>query len=133
MNSATEQHGVTEQQMITVYGISNCDTVRKARKWLTEQDIHHQFHDFRKQGIDATLVQTLLQHFDPDTLINRRGTTWRQLDDAARNISDEADLIALLASQPALIKRPVIDTGQHWLIGFDQHTRDTLLKTGTAT
>lgn len=114
--------------MITLYGISNCDTVRKARKWLEQNHFAHDYHDFRKHGIDRALVTDMLQHFGHKVLINRRGTTWRQLAPDLRESSDDDALTDLLLEYPALIKRPVIQAGPQWLIGFNQQTQETLLQ-----
>lgn len=105
--------------MVTLYGIPNCDTVKKARQWLNNHNIAHQFHDFRKNGLEKTTVGQWLDAVGTETLINRRGTTWRSLPEHERNTLSKADTIRLLLSYPTLIKRPVIDTGTEYLVGFD--------------
>lgn len=106
--------------MITVYGIPNCDTVKKARAWLAERGLAVAFHDFKKQGVPAELLPAWLAAFGRDQLINRAGTTWRKLDDAAKAaVIDDASAIALMQAQPSIIKRPVV--GWHdgrWTLGF---------------
>lgn len=110
--------------MMTLYGISNCDTMRKSAKWLDAQGIQWSLHDYRKHGIDDALATELLATFGSERLINKRGTTWRQLDDEQQaSIADPAAAVALLQAYPALIKRPVArsDT-QGWLLGFQALT-----------
>ena len=103
--------------MITVYGIANCDTCRKARRWLDDRGADYRFHDFRKDGLERATVAAWLGELGPDVLVNRRGTTWRQLpeDDRAKLESNAADL---LVAHPTLIKRPVIDLGNTRQVGF---------------
>lgn len=103
--------------MITVYGISNCDTCRKTRRWLDERGTDYRFHDFRKDGLDHATVAAWLGELGADVLVNRRGTTWRQLpeDDRAKLETNAADL---LVAHPTLIKRPVIDLGDRCQVGF---------------
>lgn len=97
---------------ITLYGIPNCDSVKKARAWLAERALPYTFHDFKKQGADTALIQRWLQHTDWQTLLNTRGTTWRQLDEATRTaVCDAASATACMVQHPSLIKRPVIDWG----------------------
>jgi len=103
--------------MTTVYGISNCDTVRKARKWLEAQGIAFQFHDFRKDGLDAARVNRWCDALGIDRVLNKRGTTWRQLPEAQRAL-DEAGLRALLVEHPTLIKRPVLEHEGSVRVGF---------------
>jgi arsenate reductase len=105
--------------VITLYGISNCDTVRKARKWLDAHDVEYRFHDFRADGLAPVQVRAWLQELGADTLINRRSRTWRALDDAAKAAAEDAEAaIDLLVAEPTLIRRPVIDTGQEVQAGF---------------
>ena len=96
--------------MITVYGIRACDTCRKALKWLTAQQLEHQFHDLRDDGLDTERVSHWLNSDFKNVLVNRRSTTWRQLSDAERSLEGDA-LEALLMAHPTLIKRPVICAG----------------------
>lgn len=95
--------------MITVYGIPNCDTVKKARAWLAGQGLEVVFHDFKKQGVPAELLPAWLQAFGRDRLVNRAGTTWRRLDDATQaGVVDDASATALMLAEPSVIKRPVV-------------------------
>ncbi len=96
--------------MITVYGIPNCDTVKKARTWLTGRGVAHQFHDFKKQGVPAAALDRWLAAAGWETLVNRKGTTWRGLDEATRaSVQDAASARALLLAQSSVIKRPVVE------------------------
>ncbi|HDZ09845.1 ArsC family reductase [Pseudohongiella sp.] len=108
--------------MITLYGISNCDTVRKSGKWLDAQGIEWTLHDYRKHGLDDALAADLLAAFGAERLINKRGTTWRQLDASEQHkITDPASAIKLMQTYPALIKRPIVHARTHgWLLGYDQ-------------
>ena len=104
--------------MITVYGIRQCDTCRKALKWLGERDVEHGFHDLRVDGLDADRLQGWLASAFADQLVNRRSTTWRGLDEAERSASGEA-LIALLLAHPTLVKRPLFErNGAVLALGF---------------
>lgn len=106
--------------MITVYGISNCDTVRKTGRWLTDAGLPWTLHDYRKQGVDAALVDALLEQFGDSVLLNRRGTTWRQLEASEQQEAESRQgLVGLLLKYPAMIKRPIVKTAdQQWLIGY---------------
>lgn len=113
--------------MVVLYGIPNCDKVRAARKWLQARDLDYRFHDFRKDGIPADQLETWCQRLGWDTLINRRGTTWRQLPEATRASLDQAGAIEVMCDNPAVIKRPVLEAGEHLLIGFSENDwRDAL-------
>ncbi|HEU6455833.1 MAG TPA: arsenate reductase [Roseateles sp.] len=106
--------------MITVYGIANCDTVKRARAWLAERGHEVAFHDFKKQGVPAELLPAWLAAFGRDRLVNRAGTTWRKLDAATQaGVVDDASAAALMLAQPSLIKRPVVRWPDgHWTLGF---------------
>ncbi|CAH0534172.1 Protein YffB [Vibrio stylophorae] len=101
-----------------LYGIANCDTIKKAKKWLEQAGVDYQFHDYRKQGIDTDLVQSFFTEFGWEQVLNKRGTTYRQLDQATKDALDEQSALALLVAQPAMIKRPILRTGDQSLIGF---------------
>jgi arsenate reductase len=104
---------------ITLYGILNCDTVKKARTWLTEQGIEHVFHDFRKDGLTEARLQGWMQQAGWTKLLNTRGTTWRKLPESDRAEPDADKAKALMLAQPSLIKRPVVEAGKDLLVGFD--------------
>lgn len=107
--------------MITLYGIKNCDTVKKARKWFDEKEIDYQFHDFRQDGLQASQVESWMTHLDWQTLVNKRSTTWRNLDDDTKNDLSADNVVSLLVENPTLIKRPVLEkSGTALLVGFNQ-------------
>ena len=93
--------------MITVFGIKNCDTVKKALKWLAQESVAYQFHDFRKDGLDESLVDHFLATLDYSALINTRGTTWRKLSDKQKENMNAAKARDLMLTYDAIIKRPV--------------------------
>ena len=104
---------------ITLYGIPNCDTVKKARAWLDENRIAYAFHDFKKAGLDKATVDVWLQQLKWDVLVNRKGTTWRALDDSAKAaIIDDASATALMLASSSVIKRPVLVNGASVHVGF---------------
>ena len=104
---------------ITVYGIPNCDTVKKARAWLADNGIEHQFHDFKKQGVPPDRLDAWLTAVGWETLLNRKGTAWRQLDDNVKNtVHDGASARKVMQSQVSTIKRPVVDWANSTTVGF---------------
>ncbi|MFC0169858.1 ArsC family reductase [Pseudoduganella danionis] len=104
---------------ITLYGIPNCDTVKKARTWLAERHPETVFHDFKKQGLNAETVATWIQQVPRDVLINKKGLTWRNLSDQRKAaIVDDASAIALMLEQPSVIKRPVLDKDGQICVGY---------------
>lgn len=106
--------------MITLYGIPNCDTVQKARTWLTEHGVEHQFHDFKKQGVPEAALDQWLAALGWEPLVNRKGTTWRKLDESTRAaVVDAASARALMLAQPSVIKRPVVQWTHGVTVGFD--------------
>ena len=125
--------------MITVYGIPNCDTVKKARAWLTAQGAAYDFYDFKKQGVPAKKLPLWAGAVGWDKLLNRQGTTWRKLDAAAQaSVQSPDGALALVVTNPSVIKRPVIEWGAGALkerskdtitVGFDeQRWRELLAK-----
>jgi arsenate reductase (glutaredoxin) len=103
--------------MIHLYGIPNCDTVKKARAWLDGRGIGYTFHDYKKEGADASKVAAWVGQSGLDRVLNRRGTTFRKLSDAQRAQAD-SDPVALMVAQPSLIKRPVVEHPGGLLVGF---------------
>lgn len=101
-----------------IYGISNCDTVRKARKWLEQNEVPYRFHDYRKDGLDRALLERLEGAIGWQALLNQRGTTWRQLDSSVRDNMDRESALEAMLAQPAMIKRPLVETGSETFIGF---------------
>jgi arsenate reductase len=103
---------------VTIYGIKNCDTMKKARKWLADQGIEAVFHDYKSASIDAAHLERWCAAAGWETVINRAGTTFRKLDEAEKQDLDQAKAIRLMLAQPSMIKRPVIETGDRVLVGF---------------
>ena len=113
--------------MITLYGISNCDTVKKAQKWLAENEVSYTFHDFRKDGIDSSQVSQWLETLGWEKVVNKRSTTWRGLsDDKKANMNAELALAEVML-QPTLVKRPVLDNGKSIIVGFSDKQYQELL------
>ena len=106
--------------MVIVYGIKNCDSVKKACAWLTRNNIEFQFHDFRKDGLTLTKIRQWTKIVDWETLLNRRGTTWRNLSDTIKSNITMTNAQKLMAEQPTLIKRPVVENGKRVAVGFSQ-------------
>lgn len=102
----------------TLYGIPNCDTVKKARAWLDSQSVAYDFHDYKKAGIDAKRLRIWVGELGWEKLLNRAGTTFRALPEADKTGLDEDKAIALMLAQPSMIKRPVLDLGDRRLVGF---------------
>ncbi|KAA3653823.1 MAG: ArsC family reductase [Proteobacteria bacterium] len=114
--------------MIRIYGIRNCDTMKKALTWLDSHAIAYAFHDYKREGIDDATLADWVARVGREPLVNTRGTTWRKLPDEARRIDSDADAIALMAANTSLIKRPVLDTGDgRLLVGFKPDTYATEL------
>nr|WP_315495307.1 ArsC family reductase [uncultured Rhodoferax sp.] len=106
--------------MTTLYGIPNCDTVKKARDWLTQHGVDYQFHDFKKQGVPTALLPGWIATAGLDTLINRRGPTWRKLDEATQaSVVDTPSAMAVMQEHSSVIKRPVVVWGDGTVtVGF---------------
>lgn len=104
---------------LTVFGIPNCDTVRKARRFLDDHAIDYDFHDVREQPLPLETLQTWLKQVDRNTLINKRSTSWRELSDAEKELLDDSIAIQLLQRFPTLMKRPVLQRQGKLLVGFN--------------
>lgn len=103
---------------IQLYGIPNCDTMKKARAWLESQRIDYEFHDYKKSGIERAKLESWIESVGWEVLLNRTGTTFRKLPDVARENLTEAKAIKLMLEQPSMIKRPVLERGKTLLVGF---------------
>ncbi|PCJ44132.1 MAG: arsenate reductase [Alphaproteobacteria bacterium] len=112
--------------MIKVFGLKNCDTVRKALKWLDARGVAHQFHDFRKDGLARDQLESWAKELGSDILLNRRGTTWRKLPDDQKENLTEAAIIDLLLTHPAMIKRPLFDFGRFCRVGFSKKDQEEI-------
>ena len=104
--------------MVRIFGIPNCDTMKKARQWLTDQGIDYEFHDYKRTGADEQRLRRWVAQVGWEALLNRRGTTWHKLDEALKRDLDEAGAIRLMQANPSLIKRPVLEYGQRLQVGF---------------
>ncbi len=112
---------------ITMYGIKNCDTIKKARAWLDARGVAYAFHDYKTAGIDAPRLKAWCHEVGWDTLCNRAGTTFKKLPEEEKTDLDEAKALRLMLAQPSMIKRPVLDIDGQLLVGFsaDEYARVT--------
>ncbi|WP_223880772.1 ArsC family reductase [Roseococcus microcysteis] len=113
--------------MITLHGIRNCDTVKKARAWLDQAGVAHRFHDFKTDGLPPALLDAWVKELGWEALLNRAGTTFRKLPEAERTDLDEARAVKLMLAQPSMVKRPVLDLGDRRLLGFKPELYATAL------
>jgi Spx/MgsR family transcriptional regulator len=104
--------------MVTLYGIPNCDTMKKARKWLAKRGIDYRFHDYKKDGLDRDLLCSWVEELGWEALLNRRGMMWRKLDPAVKTDLDRTRAIEIMLATPSIIKRPLLDTGKSRHLGF---------------
>jgi Spx/MgsR family transcriptional regulator len=111
-----------------LYGIANCDTIKKARNWLDSRQIAFEFHDYRKQGLDITLLQSMESELGWESMVNRRGTTWRALPDAIKDSIDRDSALQVMLENPAIIKRPILARDNRLFIGFDDQQYQEIFK-----
>ncbi|MCK5893678.1 MAG: ArsC family reductase [Endozoicomonadaceae bacterium] len=104
--------------MITMYGISQCDTIKKARRWLDENSINYHFHDYRKESLTQEQLSQWSETLGWEALLNRRGTTWRKLPETIKSTIDQASAISLMLDNPVIIKRPLLIVNQQMTLGF---------------
>ena len=116
------------QAQITVYGIKNCDTMKKAFAWLTSQGIAYEFIDYKKAGVAEARLPDWNQRAGWEKLLNTRGLMWKKLTDQERSAVDESKALKLMAQYPSLIKRPVLDTGKQLIVGFSPENYAEQLK-----
>lgn len=102
-----------------IYGIRNCDTVKKARKWLDERNLPYEFHDFKKDGLDDALLSRWEEALGWETLVNRRGTTWRRLPEEVRDNITPQSAHEIMLDNPSIIKRPVVEQDGRTSVGFN--------------
>ncbi len=105
--------------MVKIYGIKNCDTMKKAFAWCEERDVAYDFHDYKKLGVDRERLVLWCKALGWKTLVNTRGTTWRKLSPDQQDITTQGQAVALMLENPSLIKRPVVEAGGQLLVGFD--------------
>jgi arsenate reductase (glutaredoxin) len=116
--------------MITLYGIKNCDTMKKARTWLDSHGVPYEFHDYKIAGIDADRLKRWVGQVGWEVLLNRAGTTFRKLPDEQKTGLNAGKAISLMVAQPSMIKRPVLENGQRLLVGFDPANYKKALTSG---
>ena len=114
--------------MTTIYGIKNCDTMKRAFAWLRDHSIDYEFHDYKKAGVSADMLESWTSQAGWEKLLNTRGTTWRKLSEEQRADMSEKKAQQLMQQQPSLIKRPVLSHGSKILVGFDDKAYQQLLK-----
>ena len=112
--------------MTTLYGIKNCDTMKRARAWLDTHKVAYAFHDYKAAGIDKATLEGWTKKVGWETLLNRAGTTFRKLSDAERDGLTEKKAVALMLAQPSMIKRPVLDKGGVLTVGFKPETYERM-------
>ncbi len=103
---------------VVMYGIANCDTIKKAKNWLTEHGVEFTFHDYRKQGVPDDVLTQAMTALGWESLVNKRGTTYRKLPDAQKDGLNASSALPLLAEQPAMIKRPLLAVNGEFHLGF---------------
>jgi arsenate reductase (glutaredoxin) len=118
----TTKGSETVARAVTIYGIKNCDTMKKARAWLDGHGVAYAFHDYKAQGIERARLETWARGVGWETLLNRAGTTFRKLPDKDKDGLNERKALALMLAQPSMIKRPVLDAGGKLLVGFTPET-----------
>lgn len=107
--------------MLTIYGIKNCDTVKKARRWLEDHGIEYKFHDFRVDGLEKKQLSLWVEQLGWEAILNKRSTSWRNLSEKDKNISAPSQAINLLLTHPTLIKRPIVEQKKTLLVGFNEN------------
>ena len=114
--------------MVTIYGIRNCDTMKKAMRWLDDHDIAYRFHDYRKDGLDIGQLQAWEKELGWEILLNRRGMLWRKLPADARDSMDRKSALRCMQDNPGIIKRPLLDLGKRRVVGFKAEDYAQLFK-----
>lgn len=112
--------------MVTLFGIKNCDSVKKARRWLTDHNIDHHFHDFREDGLSKQQVKTWVSTLGWENLINKRSTSWKSLSGTTKNELDNNNIVDVIMETPTLIKRPLLDKNNQLTLGFRTEEYSTL-------
>lgn len=116
----------------TLYGIPNCDTVKKARVWLDQRGVVSSFHDYKKAGIERARLEGWVAEHGWETVLNRSGTTFRALPEAERGNLDAAKAVTLMLAQPSMIKRPVLDLGDRTIVGFKPEIYEAVFQSPSA-
>ncbi|NCC27286.1 MAG: ArsC family reductase [Gammaproteobacteria bacterium] len=113
--------------MVALYGIPNCDTMKKARAWLHAHGVDYRFHDYKREGLDEIRLRAWVAELGWEALVNRRGTTWRKLPEDVREGMDSEAAIRIMLETPSIIRRPVLDTGEVRHAGFSETDYERLL------
>ncbi len=106
--------------MAKMYGIPNCDTIKKAKRWLEKNQIAYDFHDYKKLGVDANFLAAMITEHGVDVIVNKRGTTFRKLSDEEKQALNSETALDLLTHNPSMIKRPILVVGEKSLVGFKE-------------
>jgi len=114
--------------MTTIYGIKNCDTMKKAFKWLDANNIEYVFHDYKKQDVDENIIDQAIQEHGWENVINRRGTTWRQLPDGVKESMNDKNALTAAQNNPSIIKRPLLDHKNKTHLGFKADMYEDIFK-----
>jgi len=113
--------------MIKIYGIPNCDTMKKALKWLDKNNLKYEFHDYKKLGVPENNLKSWVKTAGWEIILNKRGTTWRKLDENIKNNINDTSSIQVMLDNPSAIKRPVLESGRILIVGFKEEEYKTLL------
>lgn len=105
--------------MIKIFGIKNCDTMKKAFRWLDDNNLEYSFHDYKKEGLDEATAKAWVDELGWDNIINKRGTTWRKLDEETKATMDNNNAVHIMIAQPSIIKRPLLTVKESVYLGFD--------------
>ena len=115
--------------IIKIYGIKNCDTMQKAMRWLDKKGISYDFHNYKKQGVDADILKTAIAQHGWEVVINKRGTTWRQLPDDVKAGMNDAQAVKIATDNPSIIKRPLLSVAGETFLGFNEAEYSEILAT----
>lgn len=110
-----------------MYGIPNCDTIKKARRWLDSHNVEYTFHDYKKSGVPDKKLKKWEESVGWETLLNRRGTTWRKLDDKIKNNISAKSALKVMLDNPSAIKRPILESGKKLLVGFNEKDYEEII------
>ncbi|WP_346729498.1 ArsC family reductase [Marinomonas lutimaris] len=108
-----------DKKMIEIFGIKNCDTMKKAFRWLDENNLEYCFHDYKKEGVGEAIAKAWVEELGWESIINKRGTTWRKLDEETKNTMDNNSAIQTMIAQPSIIKRPLVIVNESIYLGFN--------------
>jgi Spx/MgsR family transcriptional regulator len=115
------------KKQVIVYGIKNCETMKKAFAWLDKRNVAYDFHDYKKEGADEAVLKAAMKKFGWENVLNRKGTTWRKLPEDMRGKMTEKSAMAAALDNPSLIKRPLVVAGAQMVLGFDEEALERLI------